>query len=249
MSAVWILFRKEMMSYFYSPIAYIIGVCVLFLNGVNVTQIVKWLSQQPSDYSVFQVMFAGFFTWIVFLIVPPVLTMRLFADEKRMGTIESLMTTPLRDWEYVMAKFLSALCLYMMLWLPTVNIVFVLRHFAHDTAALELGPLFGGYLGVLMTGMLFLSVGCMASACTRNQVVAAVITFAINTAIFFVGLLFFMDAAGKLREVFEYVSLYGHMDELCRGVLDWRRPFFYLTSAAFFLVMTQRIVQSRQWKS
>jgi ABC-2 type transport system permease protein len=249
MRIAWILFRKELMSFFLSPVAYIVAVCVLFLNGCNVSQITSILNHEPSDYSVFQIFFLGIPTWLIVFMVPPIITMRLFADEKRMGTIECLMTAPVRDWEYVMGKYLPALAFYLLLWLPTINMVFVLRHFAQDKTPLDPGPIIGGYLGILLTGMLFIAIGCMTSACTRNQIIAAVLSFAIGTGIFFAGLLFFYYSSDRYREVFQYFSLYAHVEELCRGAFVWERLVFYLTGTFFFLFMTHRIVQARQWKN
>lgn len=249
MRTIWILLRKELMSYFLSPIAYIVAVCVLFLNGCNVSQIASILNREPSDYSVLQIFFLGIPTWLIVFMVPPIITMRLFADEKRMGTIECLMTAPVRDWEYVLGKYLPAFVFYLLLWVPTINIVFVLRHFAHDTTPLDLGPIVGGYAGVVLTGMMFTAIGCMTSACTRNQIIAAVLAFAIGTGIFFAGLLFFYNSSDQYRELFQYFSMYAHVEELCRGVFAWERPFFYVTSTVFFLFVAHRIVQARQWKN
>ncbi len=249
MRNILILLKREMMSYFYSPIAYIVGACVLGIMGFSFYMVTTILSEGPSDYSAIMWFFNGFFTWIVLLVVPPVVTMRLFADEKKTGTIEALMTAPVRDLEYVMAKFLGGLLFYIILWVPTFSYVFVLRHFAQDTTPLDMGPIVGGYLGLLLIGMLLVSVGCMASATTRNQIIAAVIAFAAGCILFFTGILFYMNAADKYRNLFETFSMLQHMQELSRGVVEWKRVVFYLSGTAFFLFLTHRIVQARQWKS
>ncbi len=249
MKNIWILFKREMASYFYSPIAYIMGICVLLQMGFNFFTYATFLSESPSDYSLMMWFFNGIFTWIMILVIPPVITMRLFADEKKTGTIEALMTTPLRDIEYVLAKFFSAFAFFVALWIPTVNCVFVLRHFAKDTTPLNPGPIIGGYIGLFLVGMLLIAIGCMASASTRNQIIAAIIAFAISCVLFFSGIYFYFHSTDQYREIFEYFSMLVHMQEMSRGAIEWKRVVFYLTGTIFFLFLTHRIVQSRQWKS
>ncbi|NUN92982.1 MAG: ABC transporter permease [Verrucomicrobiae bacterium] len=249
MRNVWILFKREMLAYFCSPIAYIVGVCVLGLTGISFNMIVTILSESPSDFTPLMWFFNGMFTWIILLVVPPVITMRLFADEKRAGTIETLMTAPLRDIEYVAAKFLSGLVFYSLLWLPTLSYVWVLRHFSQDKTPLDLGPVVGGYLGLFLMGMLLVALGCVASASTRNQIIAAVLAFAMGCALFFTGIYFYLNAAGQNREFFESFSMLAHMQDFSRGVIEWKRPVFYLTFTGFLLFVTHRIVQARQWKT
>lgn len=249
MKNIWILFKREMMAYFFSPIAYLVGVCVSAIMGMGFYIIVTMLSEGPSDYNPIMWFFNGLFTWIVLLLVPPVITMRLFAEEKRSGTIETLMTTPLKDIEYVLAKFLSGYVFFLLLWVPTFNYIFVLRHFANDTTPLDLGPLIGGYIGLFLIGMLFVAIGCMASASTRNQIIAAVLAFAMICALFFGGIFFFSHAADKSRSLFEYFSMIEHMQEMSRGLIEWKRVVFYLSGVVFFLFVTHRMVQSRRWKN
>ncbi len=249
MRNILILLKRELMSCFYSPIAYIVGACVLAVMGFSFFTIATLLSEGPSDYSPIMWFFNGMFTWIVLLVVPPVITMRLFADEKKTGTIETLMTAPVKDFEYVLAKFLGALFFFVILWLPTSSYVFVLRRFARDSTPLDMGPILGGYLALFLIGMLLISIGCMASASTRNQIIAAVMAFAVGCLLFFTGIYFYVNAADKYRSVFESFSMLAHMQDMSRGVLEWKRVVFYLSGTAFFLFLTHRIVQTRQWKS
>jgi len=249
MKNIWILFKREMAACFYSPIAYIVAVCMLAIAGFSFSTIIAFLSEGPSDYSPMMWFFNGIFTWIVLLVVTPVITMRLFADEKKTGTIEALMTTPLKDIEYVLAKFLSAFAFFVALWIPTLNYVFVLRHFAKDTTPLDPGPIIGGYIGLFLVGMLLIAIGCTASASTRNQIIAAIIAFAISCVLFFSGIYFYIHSTDQYREIFDYFSMLAHMQEMSRGTIEWKRVVFYLTGTTFFLFLTHRIVQSRQWKS
>lgn len=250
MRNIWILFKREMMSYFYSPIAYVVGVCVLALTGMAFGQVVLTLLQSPADYSPMGGFFFGPFTWFILLIVPPILTMRVFADEEKSGAIESMMTAPIRDVEYVLAKFFGAYTFFVLLWLPTVNYVFLLRYFARDSMPLDPGPLIGGYVGLALIGLMLISIGCMASACTRNQVIAAVISFAIGLTIFIVGIFFYILPSDKYHAVLGHVSMFAHLfHSMSRGVLEWPQLVFYVSMTAFFLFVTHRMVQSRRWKT
>ena len=130
-----------------------------------------------------------------------------------------------------------------------MNYVFILRHYAKDTTPLDLGPILGGYLGLFLIGILMIAVGCMASASTRNQIIGAVLAFAINGVFFFSGIYFYVNAADKHRSFFEYFSMLAHMQTMSRGVIEWERIIFYLSSTALFLLITHRIIQSRHWKS
>jgi ABC-2 type transport system permease protein len=249
MRNIWILFKREMMAYFFSPIAYIVAVCMLALTGISFDIVMGFLNGQPGSYSALQWFFNGIFTWIILLVVPPVIAMRLFAEEKKTGILEGIMTAPLRDTEYVLAKFLSAFLFYIILWTPTFAYIFILRNSSNDSSPLDMGPIMGGYISIFLVGMLFISMGCFASSVTRNQIIAAIISFVLCAGTFFISIYFYMNTVGPNRNFFEYIAIYPHMQELTRGVLDWRRVFFYLSSSGFFLFLTHRVVQSRQWKS
>jgi ABC-2 type transport system permease protein len=248
MSNTWVIFKREMMAYFYSPIAYIVGVCVLLLVGINFQIILEVLSQpgSPTEYGPMMWFFNTFFTWLVLLLAPPIITMRLFSDEKRMGTLEGLMTVPLRDIDYVLGKFLSAYVFFILLWVPTFNYVYVLRYFSKEQAPLDLGPIVGGYLGIFLIGMLLIALGCIASASTRNQIIAAIISFSFSAGLLCIGMLAYYDKSNAVKAA---IAMTEHLSDFSRGMVDWRRVVFYLSSTALSLFITHRMVQSRHWKT
>ena len=124
-----------------------------------------------------KIMFSMF--WLPSLVVVPMITMRLLAEEKRAGTLEMLMTAPVTDFEVVFAKWLGAVVLYTLMWALTVLYVLILRHFSGGTAALDLGPIATGYIGVLVIGQFLIAIGVLASSMTKNQVAAALMSFAL----------------------------------------------------------------------
>src|SRR5437868_13506783 len=112
MSTTWIIFKRELMSFFFSPIAYIVLVAVLLVNGISCMILIQFMNEQPTDVSVFTIFFNSFFSWLALIVMTPLITMKLFAEENKTGTYESLMTTPLKNGEYVMAKFLAGYAFY-----------------------------------------------------------------------------------------------------------------------------------------
>jgi ABC-2 type transport system permease protein len=248
MRNTWIIFKREMMAYFFSPIAYLMGMGTLLPTGFSFYAIVRILNQEPGPYTPSDWFFNGMFTWIILLFVVPVITMRLFSEEKKTGILEGIMTAPVTDTEYVLGKYFSAMVFYVVMWAPTFSYIFILRHFAKDSTPLDLGPTIGGYIGLFLFGVLLNAIGCFASALTRNQIIAAIVTFAFILAFFLTGIFFYFNSSGTDRNIFEYVSMLTHAQELTRGVLDWKRVVFYFSGAFFFLFLTHRVIQSRQWK-
>ncbi len=246
MSNVWIIFKRELMSFFFSPIAYIVLVGILLVNGISCVILIQFMNDQPTDVSVFTIFFNSFFSWLALIVMTPLITMKLFAEEKKVGTYESLMTTPLKNGEYVISKFLAGFVFYIILWAPTAVYFILVSMFS--ATPLDQAPVYGGFIGLLLIGLLAVSMGCLGSSMTTNQIVAAVITFALFGGLLLVGFLPYA-IGGKLREAFQYFSMIYHMEELVQGILDWRRVIFYISGTLFFLFLTYKIVESRQWKA
>src|SRR5205085_9712336 len=190
------------------------------------------------------------FFWFAFVLIFPLITMRLFAEEFKLGTIEPLMTAPVHDWEVVLAKFAGAVVFYVILWLPTLLYFFVFQKVTHQTAAAASGAYWGAYLMLLLLGMFYLSVGCLASVLTKNQIVAAVISFCVITLHFFSGLISFVlqEISSSTRQVLGYFSAIEQMGTLSRGEIDTRPMVLYLSMTALMLALTYQAFQSRKWR-
>jgi len=242
------LWKREMASYFFSPIAYIVMAGFLLINGFFFWQILNMFNGQPdipSDVSPMQIVFGGsFLFWVLVLIIPPVLTMRLFAEEKKAGTIEVLLTAPVTDAEVVLGKFFGAFSFYMLLWLPTAFYVLILHHYG----SIEMGPILAGYLGVLLLGALYVSIGVFTSAMTSNQVVAAVFCFAILAMLFLASFMGSFVNSEQARTILEYISFLDHIQDLNRGIVNTKPLVFYLSLTIFCLFLTVRILETRRWK-
>lgn len=244
------LLSREIRSYFYSPIAYIVLVFFLLVAGVDFYFQVSFMNQRPVPYSVQEAFFNSVFFWFAFVLIFPLITMRLFAEEFKLGTIEPLMTAPVRDLQVVLSKYFGALIFYIILWLPTLLYFAIFQWRTHQPAASSSGAYLGAYLMLLLLGMFYLSIGCFASVLTRNQIVAAIISFAAITLLFFLGLVSFilLDISSGTRQLLGYFSAIEQMGTLSRGEIDTRPVVFYLSMTVLMLALTYQAFQSRKWR-
>ena len=175
--------------------------------------------------------------------------MRLLAEEKRAGTLEMLMTAPVTDFQVVFAKYLGAVMLYALMWGLTVFYVVILRHFAGASSALDLGPIASGYVGVLVIGQFLIALGLLASSLTKNQVAAALMSFAsVFLLLIVTNWLSSLFQGGQLGRIVRAISAFEHMENFSRGILDVRPVVYYLSATAWALFTTTRIVESRKWR-
>ena len=250
MSVFRALVRRELSAFFQGPTGFIIIAAVMFLIGLGFLVVLSGLNGEATPMPVTQVFYGTYFFWVILLLIAPVITMRSFAMERASGTYESLMTAPVGDWQVVLSKFAGALIFYMILWVPLLICSVVVRFYVGESAVLGLGTMFTSALGILIVGCLYMSIGCFASALTRNQAVAAVSGFALGAALFFTG--FFSYFAGDrtdwLSQLARHISLANHMESFTRGVVDLGAIVFFLSLTGLFLYLTHKVVESRRWK-
>lgn len=245
MSAVWATLLRELRAYFFSPLAYVVLFFLLVANGVIFAIIVGYLNDPMAPAGrPFDIFFNNFVFWAMQLFGAPVLTMRLLAEERRSGSIEVLMTAPVTEGQVVAGKYLAVFVFYLFLWLPTLAYAVVVDRFSD----LDWGTIGAGYLGIALIGALFLSIGVFASALSKNQIVAAIITFALNLTVFMVVFLPNLVNDPALQELFGYLSMAEHMEELSKGIVDTRRLVFYLSTTLFFLWFASRTLEDKKWR-
>lgn len=229
---------KELRSYFVSPVAYVVVAFWLVATGfffyVSVT-----LGQEASLRNVFGVVI------ILLLLITPALTMRLLAEESRSGTLELLLTAPIRDWAVVIGKFLGALGLYVVMIALTIFYPILLMLYKGDP---DWGPIWSGYLGLLLLGMLFVAIGLFASALTSNQMVSAVIAFVLLLLLFVISQLSQNIGAG-LGDLLTKISVSDRFDPFERGIVDLRDIVFYLSASALVLFLTVQVVEARRYRA
>lgn len=255
MTPVNTLLAKELRSYFVSPVVYVVGAVFLLIvgllayiyivfTGVQAIQLMQVQGQAQINLN--DLVFRNLFSSIrfVLLIVLPILTMRLFAEEKKLRTFEFLMTSPISLNEIVAGKFVSVFLVFLGLLGLTGLIPLTLALFSD----FDWYPVLTGYLGLLLLGALFISVGALASALTENQIVAAFVSFGL--------LLFFwlLSAVGSLLgdtaagQVISYLSFMEHYDHLVRGLVDTRDLVYFVSALTLMLFLTHRVVDSTRWK-
>ena len=244
------LLGREVRSYFYSPIAYIVLVFFLLLSGVDFFFQLSFMNGKPTPYTVQEAFFNSIFFWFAFVLIFPLITMRLFSEEFKLGTIEPLMTAPVRDWQVVLSKFFGALVFYIVIWLPTFLYFAIFKFVTGQSAANSTGAYLGAYLMLLLLGMFYLSIGCLASVLTKNQIVAAIISFCAITLHFFSGLLSFImnEVSSTTRQLLGYFSALEQMGTLSRGSVDTRPMVLYVSMTIVMLALTHQVFQSRKWR-
>jgi len=239
MKNTYYLMQRELYAYFASPIAYVIMGFFLAFSGVLFS---GYLSPTSDANSVMRQWFSviGF----VMLFIGSLLTTRLIAEEQRTGTLELLFTSPVRDWEVVLGKFLASVVLFLLLMVITL---YYLLAMAILGGRFEWGPILTGYIGLILLSGVFFAVGLMASAFTQSQAVAAVISLILSLFLWIAGPLFIRQNddswwAGAIN----FISLQPHIDSFSKGVLDLRDILFYLSLIVLFLIITTQVLKVRR---
>lgn len=246
MSATLAVLSRELRSYFFSPLAYILLTFFLAIQGYSFSVIVAYLSDPRVPAGQPLELFFGqtIFTWLVLLFAGTFLPMRLISEELRSGTVETLLTAPISETQVVVGKYLAALVFYLFLWAPTLVYVAIIRAYA----PVDWGPIASSYLAIVGIGALFLAVGTFASATSKNQIVAAIVTFFGLLVLFSIGLLEGLVRGETAKAVLDHLNLWTHMDDFAKGIVDTRRLVYYLSGTAFFLFLTSRALAARKWR-
>jgi ABC-2 type transport system permease protein len=250
MQAYLTLTRRELGGFFVSLTGYIIIAAAVFLMGLSFVDMLALLQGEPTVTPFIEMYYSTAYFWLIVLLVSPVITMRLFALEKYSGTFETLMTAPVSDLQVVLAKFTAAMIFFMLMWLPSIGSVFVLRYYLKDMGVFDPGLLGSTFLGIFLIGCLYMSLGCFASSLTRNQMIAAMLSFTFGFTLFLLSYLsgHLPAIKGWVAEVFSYVALFDQMNDFARGMVDTRHIVFFVTLAFWFLFLTLRVVEGRRWK-
>lgn len=244
------LVRRELGSAFNSLTGYVVIAASLLLTGMSVMDLIGWLSEGPKDAPITELFYQSTYFWLILLVVSPVITMRTFAAERASGTYEALMTTPVGDWEVVLAKFTGALMFYLLTWLPLIVVLIVLRRVTGEVLLLDPRVMAVAFLGVLLVGALYMALGLFASSLTQSQIVAAMMAFLMGIALWMLSVRppASDGTPGAVGRALDHVSLVRMMEDFARGIIDSRHVVFCLTMTVLFLFLTQRVVEGRRWR-
>jgi ABC-2 type transport system permease protein len=254
MTNILAIAQKELRSYFASPIAYIVIGFWALLYGYFYASLLAYFVRQSMQMSQFggaqpvnineqmiRLLFQNVTILILFLL--PAITMRAYSEEKRSGTIELLLTSPVTDLQIILGKFFGAMALYAAMLAVTVIHIAILFYFGNP----EWKPIVTTYLGLMLFGGCFISVGLLISSLTKNQIVA----FVASLGVFL--LLWIIDWMGSftgptVSSVLTYVSIIGHLEDFTKGVLDTTHLIYYLSFISFGLFLTAKSVDTERWR-
>jgi len=232
------LLKREFVSYFNSPIAYIfVAVFLVVVNWLFFQRF--FLTGQASMRQWF-----GLLPWM-FLLLAPAMTMRSWAEEKKTGTMEFLLTLPVRDWEVVIAKFLSAMLFLLLVLLLSVSVPVTVAVLGD----IDTGVVIAGYAGAILLGALYVSFGLLVSSFTKNQIVAFLLSLASLFVIFFIGsnnVLSFVT--GPIASIVQFLSSATHFNSIVKGIFDTRDLLYYISFTALFLYLNVQSISSRNWR-
>jgi len=239
--------RRELKYFFVSPRGYLVMTAFLFLQGWIFVLIVSALSnrQQPAPVGSIMQVFLGqnIFFWIFLLLVLPITTMGLVAEERRSGTIELLLTAPVTEGQVILGKFLGAYLFYVILWVPT----FLYPALLARATTIDPWPLVSGYLYLFAVGAPFVALGVLASALSRNQITAAILT---STLIFLVfALPVFLQSkvqSDAMRSSLVYINLWDPAGDFGRGIVDTRLLVYTMTAAVLLLIAAARTLELKK---
>jgi ABC-2 type transport system permease protein len=245
----WPIYKRELFAFFVTPLAWVLITVFLLVQGMHFFLLIDHFGnagqQQLSDQTPLQAFFGNtvLLYLVLFLLVPP-MTMRLFAEERRSGTIEALMTAPVSSIAVVLAKYAGVMTTYIAMWLPTALYLVILR----QTGEIDAHVAASAYLGVLLVGGGYLALGMLMSAITKSQFLALVLTAMVILALFILGVGEFVTREGTvMHDVCAHVSVWAHMNDFASGIVDSRRLVFYGSLIVLPLFVTVRAVDAWRW--
>ena len=236
MSPALAISKREIRTYFNSPVAYIVVTVFTILTGyLFFTQL--FVEKQADMRAFFNIM------PLLFMFMVPAITMRLLADEKASGTLELLITLPVRDWEVVVGKFLAA----MVLLCTALGLTLIFAITVKSLGPLDRGPAIGGYLGLVLMGGAYVAIGVMASSFTRNSIVSFIVAFAISFGLYLFGRLT-QFLPPSWQSLVAFLSIDGHFENIGRGVIDTRDLIYYFSMIGVSLLVATLSLESRRWR-
>ena len=242
MRAFLTIWRREMAACFFSPVAYVTMVAFLLISGA--TFVVGVVRNVGTSETIPSLLFGSAILWLTLLIT--VISMRLFAEERRSGTLEALMTAPVTERQVVLGKYAGALSFLLIASAPMVGNAFVLSFLIPGAPAIDFGAMAGGSIILALISAFCLSIGLLVSLMTRNQIIAAICSFC---AIWFVLLFGWLMSALPfgLEGLADYLSAMNHIEDFVRGSIDTRPLVLYVSGTVFTLFLSVRVLESRRW--
>lgn len=249
MRTLYILFKKELTHFLISPFGWIFFSVVIFMQGMSLSTALEYYQSGPVEKNLlFTILHTPNF-WFYFLFIFPLITMRSFADEERTGTLEGLLTAPVKTTQVVISKYLAIFTYYSLLWLPLLLHLKLFAAITGQPAPVETGHILGSYFILYLAGAFFTAIGCLTSALTSSQIIAGIISMFTIVMIFFLGYVpaLFGDSF-QGAAIFHYISIQEHLAYFTQGLIDLRTVIYYISLTFFTLMLTHQVVDYRRWK-
>jgi len=248
--AFWTLYKRELTTYFQSAVAYVV------LFGSAVAQAIQFLfivnaivSSNYKEQNVLQIFFTWPLFWLLLLVQVPLITMRVFSEEFKLGTIEMLLTAPVREWDVVLAKFFGSLTFFLILWSPIALDLTALQLFSSPPPPIYWSQIGLTLLTLTLVGSFYVSMGVFTSVLTKNQIIASVLCFALLMVAFGISLIHWIQHTNATVLAWvSYVSTPEHLQNSVLGLFDSRPIVFYITTTALFLMLTKTLLEGRRLK-
>lgn len=240
------LYKKEIAAFLNTLIGYVVILVFLLINGLFL-----WVF--PTEYNILNFGYANLDSFfmlapIVFLFLIPAISMQLFSEEKKTGTIELLFTRPLNDWQIIGAKYLAGLSLVIIALIPSLIYVFTVYWLSFPVGNIDLGIVWGSYFGLLFLASSFVAIGLFSSALTDNQIVAFVIGITLSAVAYFgFEIIYSLDLFGSFDLFIQSLGIQAHYTSIRRGVIDLRDLIYFISLPGLFLLFTHTLLSRRKW--
>ncbi|MFH1287833.1 MAG: ABC transporter permease subunit [bacterium] len=231
------IYQREMKTFFVSPVAYIVS-CIFLITAGYLFSIILFYTHEANLRGLFDNL------KFVLLFMAPILTMRLLAEEKKLGTDELLFTSPLTNYEVILGKYFAAVTLYLIMLIFTIEFPVVLKMYSNP----DMGPIYSGYLGIFLFGSAFISVGLFASSITENQIVAAIISFGLLLILWLISWATVIIPFEWAKNVLTSLSLIEHYNNFEKGAINSGDIFYYLSFCFLFIFLTNQVMEAKRWK-
>ena len=244
MSRLLALTRREVMSYFFAPVPYLVMFFFLLMTFLAFQFSVE-------DYRAY-VGYQPVFSWLSFILLflIPLLTMSSVAEERARNTFETLLTAPVSDWQVVFSKWLGTFLFYVVMLVPTLVYLAILMHFGKDIGKPDAGPVLAAYTGALLLGGMYIAIGIFSSSITENALLSAFVAFFVIIGLWmFAGLPQISQSGPEwIRETAKYLSPETHFNEFLKGKIALHDGVYFVTMTLFFQFLAVRAVESRKWR-
>ena len=259
MSAITTIFRKELRSFLLTPYGWVILAFVMALQGLSLSATFKIFQIAPQQEGILFFILHSQMFWFYFLFIFPLITMRSFAEEEKTGTLESLLTSPVKTWQVVMGKYLASYVFFIILWIPLLLYPLVgemanwyVEGVYHYDPSLVISYRFADWFGtfgiLFLMGAWFTSLGIFAYSLTGSQIISGITTIGLLVFIFFLGLVPQLWGDFPASGIFHYISSTENLDRFSAGLVDSRAFIFYISMTILTLAITVRTIDYRRWK-